>query len=132
MPRFYEPDLGADPNSPFVRDASGKLDGGDLAAKAAKVAVSGVYVPEGHYGALHNDSQRAMMAAQRLPQQPNIPLLTDNASREFRQLVLTCRSNPASTQVGCPVTIIGRAITCTWSNAFGVSRNEPCVAVENG
>jgi hypothetical protein len=25
MPRFYEPDLGADPNSPFARDASGKL-----------------------------------------------------------------------------------------------------------
>jgi hypothetical protein len=25
MPRFYEPDLGADPNNPFVRDASGKL-----------------------------------------------------------------------------------------------------------
>jgi hypothetical protein len=25
MPRFYEPDLTVDPNSPFVRDASGKL-----------------------------------------------------------------------------------------------------------
>ena len=25
MPRFHEPDLGADPNSPFARDASGKL-----------------------------------------------------------------------------------------------------------
>ena len=25
MPRFYEPDLGTDPNSPFVRDAADKL-----------------------------------------------------------------------------------------------------------
>ncbi len=25
MPRFYEPDLGASPDSPFARDASGKL-----------------------------------------------------------------------------------------------------------
>jgi hypothetical protein len=25
MPRFYEPDLGTDPNSPFVRDAANKL-----------------------------------------------------------------------------------------------------------
>ena len=25
MPRFYEPDLSADPNSPFARDASNKL-----------------------------------------------------------------------------------------------------------
>jgi hypothetical protein len=25
LPRFYEPDLGADPNSPFARDASDKL-----------------------------------------------------------------------------------------------------------
>jgi hypothetical protein len=24
MPRFYEPDLSADPNSPFVRDAANK------------------------------------------------------------------------------------------------------------
>jgi hypothetical protein len=25
MPRFYEPDLAVDPNSPFVRDAANKL-----------------------------------------------------------------------------------------------------------
>ena len=25
MPRFYEPDMVVDPNSPFVRDATGKL-----------------------------------------------------------------------------------------------------------
>ena len=25
MPRFYEPDLSVDPNSPFVRDAANKL-----------------------------------------------------------------------------------------------------------
>jgi hypothetical protein len=25
MPRFYEPDLGTNPDSPFARDASGKL-----------------------------------------------------------------------------------------------------------
>ena len=25
MSRFYEPDLGAEPDSPFARDASGKL-----------------------------------------------------------------------------------------------------------
>jgi hypothetical protein len=25
LPHFYEPDLGADPNSPFARDASDKL-----------------------------------------------------------------------------------------------------------
>jgi hypothetical protein len=25
MPRFHEPDLGADPNSPFAWDAQGKL-----------------------------------------------------------------------------------------------------------
>jgi hypothetical protein len=25
LPRFYEPDLGTDPNSPFARDASNKI-----------------------------------------------------------------------------------------------------------
>jgi hypothetical protein len=108
------------------------LDGGDLAAKAAKVSISGTYIREGNLSVLYADRRTAMMAARGLHQQSNVLLLTDDASREFRQVLLTCQSNPASAQVGCPVTILGRATKCQLSNAFGGTRDESCVAVEKG
>ena len=108
------------------------LDGGDLAAKAAKVSISGVYVREGNLSVLYADRDSAMMAARGRTQQPKVPLLTDNASREFRQVLLMCQSNPANAQGGCPITILGRAEKCQLSNAFGATRDESCIAVEKG
>jgi hypothetical protein len=107
------------------------LDGKDLAAKAAKVSLSGVYIREGNLDVLYADARAVMMAHQGL-RQPSVPLLTDDASREFREHLLTCQSNPASAQMGCPVAVLGRVTTCTLSNAFGAARAEPCVAVEDG
>ena len=104
------------------------LDGGDLAAEAAKVSISGAYIREGNLSVLvYADMRAAIMAAR-----PKVLLLTDNASREFRQVLLTCQSTPTSAQIGCPVTILGRATKCQLSNAFGTTRDEPCIAVEKG
>jgi hypothetical protein len=108
------------------------LDGGDLAAKAAKVSLSGTYIHEGNLHILYADMRTAMMATRGAHQQPNVLLLADDASREFRQLLLTCQSNPTSAQMGCPVTVLGQATKCKLSNAFGATREEPCVAVEKG
>ena len=74
------------------------LDGRQLAAEAAKVSISGAYVSEGNLNVLYADVRAAMMATQ----QPYVLLLTDDASRELRQYLLTCRSNPSSAQLGCP------------------------------
>ena len=108
------------------------LDGGDLTATAAKVSISGVYVREGNLSVLYADRGSAMMASRGRTQQPKVLLLTDNASREFRQVLLMCQSNPANAQGGCPITILGRAEKCQYSNAFGATRDESCIAVEKG
>jgi hypothetical protein len=39
---------------------------------------------------------------------------------------------PAEMVSRLPSTIVGRATMCTLTNAFGASRTEPCVAVEDG
>jgi hypothetical protein len=61
-----------------------------------------------------------------------VPLLTDDASREFRQYLLKCQSNPVSAQGGCSVTVLGHVTICKLSNAFGATREPPCVDVEEG
>jgi hypothetical protein len=108
------------------------LDGKDLATSAAKVSLSGVYIRQGNLDVLYANVQAAMIANSRGLHQPNVPLLTDDASREFRHHLLMCQSNPASAEMGCSVTVLGRVATCKLSNAFGATREEPCVAVENG
>jgi hypothetical protein len=108
------------------------LDGRDLASKATKVSLGGVYIRQGNLDVLYANVQAAMIANSRGLHQPNVPLLTDDASREFRQHLLMCQSNPASAEMGCSVTVLGRVITCKLSNAYGATREEPCVAVEDG
>jgi hypothetical protein len=56
----------------------------------------------------------------------------DRASRLFRQLLLTCRYPAGDPRLRCAVTVLGRATMCTFTNAFGVKRDEPCIAVEDG
>ena len=108
------------------------LDRRDLASKATKVSLGGVYIRQGNLDVLYANVQAAMIANSRGLHQPNVPLLTDHASREFRLHLLKCQSNPASAEMGCPVTVLGRVITCKLSNAYGAAREEPCVAVEDG
>ncbi len=107
------------------------LDGKELAAKRAKLAINGYYIRVGDSDFLYVNKLAVGMATRQNRQQPNVVLLTDDASREFRQLLLTCRSNPGN-MFGCPVTVLGRATICALSNAFGGHREEPCVAVEDG
>jgi hypothetical protein len=107
------------------------LDAKELAAKAAQVSLGGVYIREGNIDFLYADTRAVMMASHQALQQPKVPLLTDDATREFRQHLLMCRSNPGSARLGCSVTALGRVTTCT-SNAFGGRREEPCLAVEEG
>jgi hypothetical protein len=109
------------------------LDGRDLAASEAKVSLSGsAYFGEGNIGVLYADRRAFILANASGGNQPNISLLTDYASREFRQGVLACRANPASVRLGCPVTVLGHATMCKLSNAFGATRDVPCVVVEEG
>jgi hypothetical protein len=108
------------------------LDGRDLAAIERDVTLSGVYLREGNFDVLYATREAVMIAKQQMLHQPNVLLLTDDASRDFRRTLLRCQSNPVDARFGCPVAILGRATMCTLTNAFGASRTEPCVAVEDG
>jgi hypothetical protein len=111
------------------------LDGRDLAARAAKVSLKGAYFPEENIGLLFTD-QAAVAKATMYPEigrnEPRITLLTDSATRETRQYLLRCRSHPGAAQVGCPITIIGRATICALASPLGGKRELPCVTVEEG
>jgi hypothetical protein len=107
------------------------LDGKVLAAKSAKIALSGFYFREGNLDLLYADKRAGIMARERMSQPSNVALLIDDASREFRRHLLTCQSNPATKFQGCPFTILGHATICTLTSAFGVTREQPCVAVED-
>jgi len=110
------------------------LDSKELAAKAAKVSVSGAYLGQNNIGFVYVDTRAVIMATKypNLGEQPKVPLLTDNATREFRQRLLACQSNPAAAQAGCPLTILGEVTICTFSNGLGAERTSPCINVEDG
>jgi hypothetical protein len=137
--------LGADP--PSVTGKIGSLedykamsvrefvvDGPQLASRHGKVRLSGAYVLQGSVAMLYTDSQAIMMTRYN-PQAgslPTVALLTDEASHQLRDILVSCDSNPATAQIGCEIAIRGRATTCTLNNAFGATREVPCVAVEDG
>lgn len=109
------------------------LDGKGLASRSAKLSLNGVYMPAGNLEMLFETRVDAIQFARGdLPNGLGIHLLTDNAAREFRGQLLNCRSNLATTQIGCSVRILGVATTCVLSSPFGVRQEVPCVAVHEG
>ena len=57
-----------------------------------------------------------------------VPLLTENATRDFRQRLLACRSEYSN----CQVTILGRVTNCTVTNMLGVHRDDYCIEAIDG
>jgi hypothetical protein len=102
------------------------LDGRELAANQTRVALEGTYTREGGLGVLYASRRDLMMS--RGNTQFRVALLADDASRSLRQTMLECQSN-----IGCEgLTIKGHATTCSVRNAFGVTHEEACIAVEDG
>lgn len=110
------------------------LDGEELAAKGAKVSVNGSYLGTESVGMLFGDTRAVIIATNypSLGEQPKVPLLVNNSPREFRQRLLACRTNPASAQVGCPITVLGRVTICRFHGELGAGRETPCLNVEDG
>lgn len=99
------------------------LDGKQLAADQTKVAVAGYYQKNGEFAALmprfgiadaHNNH--------------HIPLLTENATRHIRSLMLRCEQ-PGF--VGCMMVIRGIATMCKKTTLLG-SSSVPCIEVDDG
>jgi hypothetical protein len=122
----------SDYQSVSVRDFA--VDGPKLAAENAKISLTGSYILQGNLGMLYADMQAVIMTRYHpdAGTQPNVPLLTDDASRHLRQRLLSCQTDLSAAQVGCTVKIRGRATMCPLTNASGATHEAPCVNVEDG
>jgi hypothetical protein len=111
------------------------LDGRELAARSAKISLRGSYLRDGNIELLFTN-QIAVVKATRYPQvgrnEPRVGLLTDSATRESRQYLLKCQSDPGAAQLGCPITILGHATICALTGPPGDQQKMPCVAVDEG
>jgi hypothetical protein len=110
------------------------LDAKRLAAEKAKVSVRGSYLPDGSAEWLFASQLDAIKATRYSGGDTvaKIPLVTENALREFRKSLLRCRSMPGSDQMGCPISITGYVSLCTATGPLGVNRDDPCIIVDNG
>lgn len=108
------------------------LDGEDLANDQTNVSLSGAYISSDGLNYLFVSSQAIVYQLNSTTQQPHILLLTEHASRPFRQKLLNCAKNPNFPQLGCAVQVQGNATMCVVTNQFGTERNEPCVNVTDG
>jgi len=106
-----------------------KLDGKQLAVTHAKLFMRGFYKKFGGVETLQ-PTGLAVAIAREYGNDSGIPLLTEDASRNLRKILLQCGDSPA-VPLGCPLTIVGHADMCTKTNLVG-SKNAPCVAVEDG
>jgi hypothetical protein len=122
----------SDYQSVSVRDFA--VDGAKLAAQNAKVSLTGSYILQGNLGMLYTDMQAVIMTRYHpdAGTQPNVPLLTNDASHKLRQRLLSCQTDPSAAQVGCTVKIRGQATMCPLTNALGAAHEAPCVNVEDG
>jgi Sel1 repeat len=107
------------------------LDGKDFAASGAKVSIQGVYVKQGEVEMLFPSLFALSMARDRLSTDGGIGMLTGDATRSLRKLVLDCRNNPVGATVGCSLTVLGYVSMCTRTTLVG-STNMPCLIVEDG
>ncbi len=111
------------------------LDGKELSGRSAKVSLSGIYVPAGNVDLLLADQRTVILATTNPDIGQNVarvPLLTANASRDLRQYLLRCKSDPGRARFGCPITIIGNVTMCEASGPLAAHRELPCVAVVDG
>jgi hypothetical protein len=109
-------------------------DGTRLAANNAKVSLTGWYILQDNRGMLYADMQAIVMTRYH-PEagpQPNVPLLTNDASRQLRQRLLSCQTDLSAAQVGCTIKIRGQARMCPLTDASGATHEVPCVNVEDG
>lgn len=110
------------------------LNAKSMARENGKVSLKGVYIPTGDSGVLfaHRNDVAMMRTAGYSDYGLRIPLLTEDASREFRQYLLRCRTDPNTAQWGCPIIVAGRVTICKMSNPLKGQWEAPCISVDDG
>jgi hypothetical protein len=105
------------------------IDSPKLVASHARVAIHGQYVKEGSVDMLYTDMRAVIMT--QYGAQARIPLFSDSATRALRAKMLECASNPGTFKYGCQISIKGRAVDCSLSNAFGANHHDACIDLDD-
>lgn len=109
------------------------LHGAEMAQRHDAVKISGAYVQYLKLDFLLANSQ-AVIAA-RMSDHPgqwtHIPLLTKEASPNFRARLLSCQKDAPAEEGGCTVTVIGFVTSCEIGTS-GRTWDVPCVKVMDG
>ena len=108
------------------------IDGPALAKNNARIEVTGSYLHVGNVDALFADQLAAARERSTPDPQPHLIVLSENATRELRALLVNCQANPVTSQLGCRLTIRGWATFCSITSSFGAERSEPCLDAESG
>lgn len=116
---------------PLMRFEDFQLDGRELAASEAKVALRGTYILMGNSEYLMPSRMAVIQFREYGYGNARIGLLSDQASRAVRKIFLECQNNPASSQVGCDVELLGRASICVRTTLVGKDEI-PCFSVDDG
>jgi hypothetical protein len=115
-----------------VRDFA--ADGPKLAARSAKVTLTGSYLFQADHGMLYPDMQSIVISKYHpdAGPQPQVLLLTNDASRQLRQRLLACQTDLSAAQVGCTIKIRGQARMCPLPDTSGTTHEVPCLNAEDG
>lgn len=106
------------------------LDAKQLSGIGAKVLVYGSYFKFGYSEVLMKP--QFIQANHDFASLPKIGLLTEEASRKSRQMLLSCQQTESwDTYVGCRVALLGRVTFCTMLSLEG-SEKIPCLRVDDG
>ena len=108
-----------------------RLDGKELAAGGAKLLMQGFYFKMGNMEYLQPNALAVAEVREYGSSNKSISLLTEDASRDIRKVFLECSDNLAN-PLGCSVTVIGHADTCTLTSALTPARSLPCLTIEDG
>jgi uncharacterized protein (TIGR02246 family) len=123
---------GANYQSLHVEDFA--KEGAGLAAAGAKVTMTGAYILQGNREVLYADVQAIIKTryAQKAGIQPAVPLLTLDASNQFRRRALSCQTDPSASKTGCTIKIRGIAMLCAVTSGSEDPHDVPCINVEDG
>lgn len=111
------------------------LDAKSWATAQTRISMRGAYLPDGNLEWLFPGQVEAIQARANPAIARNvarIPLVTDEASRDFRKILLRCKSTPGAEQIGCRTVITGHVSLCALTTPLGANGDIPCLVVENG
>lgn len=95
--------------------------------QGAKIALSGFYVDKGQRLAANQLAALFWIERSQSPKGALIPLITSDAARDSRAMLLRCAESP----IGCAVVVRGRVRMLTLRNAFGAESRELGMVVES-